>query len=71
MGYHTSAFTFATADLILPKGVHFGAREVMDGISLRVVQAYDINNDKLPARLDILYGYVAQRPEFAVRYANN
>jgi len=71
LGYHSSAFTFATADLILPKGVHFGAREVMDGISLRVVQDYDINNDKLPARLDILYGYVAQRPEFAVRYANN
>ena len=71
LGYHTSAFTFATADLILPKGVHFGAREVMDGISLRVVQDYDINNDKLPARCDILYGYVAQRPEFAVRYANN
>jgi len=71
MGFHESAFTFATADLILPKGVHFGAREVMDGISLRVVQDYDINNDKLPARLDIIYGYLAQRPEFAVRLANN
>lgn len=71
LAFHKSAFTFATADLVLPKGVHFGAREVMDGISLRVVQDYDINNDKLPARLDILYGYVAQRPEFAVRLANN
>lgn len=71
LAFHKSAFTFATADLILPKGVHFGAREVMDGISLRVVQDYDINNDKLPARLDILYGYVAQRPEFAARFANN
>lgn len=71
LAFHKSAFTFATADLILPKGVHFGAREVLDGISLRVVQDYDINNDKLPARLDILYGYVAQRPEFAVRLANN
>lgn len=71
LAFHKSAFTFATADLILPKGVHFGAREVMDGISLRVVQDYDINNDKLPARLDILYGHVAQRPEFAARFANN
>lgn len=71
LAFNKSAFTFATADLILPKGVHFGAREVMDGISLRVVQDYDINNDKLPARLDILYGYVAQRPEFACRLANN
>lgn len=71
MGYHSSAFTFATADLVMPKDVHFGAREVMDGISLRIVQSYDIAQDKLPARLDILYGYVAQRPEWAVRYANN
>lgn len=71
MAFHESAFTFATADLILPKGVHFGAREVMDGISLRVVQDYDINNDKLPARLDIIYGYLAQRQEFACRLANN
>jgi hypothetical protein len=71
LAFHKSAFTFATADLILPKGVHFGAREVLDGLSMRVVQSYDINNDKLPARLDIIYGYIAQRPEFAVRSANN
>ena len=71
MGYHKDAFTFATADLIMPKGVDMASRKVMDGISMRIVRDYDINNDKFPCRIDILYGYKAIRPQLAVRYANN
>lgn len=71
LGYHKDAFAFATADLILPKGVDFAAREVMDGISMRIVRDYDINNDNLPCRLDVLYGYKAIRPELAVRLGFN
>jgi hypothetical protein len=67
IAYHKDAFCFATADLILPKGVDFAAREVMDGISLRVVQAYDIQNDLMPCRIDVLYGYKAIRPQLACR----
>jgi hypothetical protein len=69
--YQKEAFAFATADLVMPDGVDFARREVLDGISMRIVRAYDINNDKFPCRLDILYGYKAIRPEFAVRYHNN
>ena len=65
--YQKEAFTFATADLVMPKGVDFAAREVVDGISLRVVRDYDINNDNLPCRVDILYGYKTLRPDFATR----
>jgi hypothetical protein len=65
--YHKDAFTFATADLVMPQGVDFSAREVMDGISIRVVRQYDINNDKFPCRLDVLYGYKALRPQMACR----
>jgi hypothetical protein len=65
--YHKDAFTFATADLVMPKGVDFAAREVFDGISMRVVRAYDINNDKFPCRLDVLYGYKTLRPQLATR----
>jgi hypothetical protein len=68
--YHKDAFTFATADLVMPKGVDWGAREVYDGISLRIVRDYDINNDKLPTRVDILYGYKTIRPQLACRLAN-
>jgi hypothetical protein len=68
--YHKDAFTFATADLVMPKGVDWGAREVYDGISLRIVRDYDINNDRLPTRVDILYGYKTLRPSLACRLAN-
>jgi hypothetical protein len=71
LGYHKDAFTFATADLIMPEGVDFGARRVQDGISMRIVRQYDINNDALPCRVDVLYGYLATRPQLAVRWANN
>lgn len=69
--YHKDAFTFATADLIKPNGVDFAAREVLDGISVRLVRQYDINNDQFPCRLDILYGYKTIRPELAVRVHAN
>lgn len=71
MGYHKDAFAFATADLIMPKGVDFSAREVMDGISLRIVRQYDINNDNLPCRIDVLYGFKTVRPQLACRYGFN
>jgi hypothetical protein len=68
--YQKEAFAFATADLVMPKGVDFAAREVMDGISMRVVRQYDINNDKFPTRLDVLYGYKTLRPQLAARLHN-
>ena len=71
MGYHKDAFAFATADLIKPNGVDFCAREVFDGISMRIVRDYDINNDKLPCRIDVMYGYKAIRPQLACRLAAN
>lgn len=67
MVYHRDAFAFASADLVMPKGIDFAAREVYDGISMRVVRQYDIVNDKLPCRVDVLYGYKAIRPQLACR----
>jgi hypothetical protein len=71
MAYHKDAFTFATADLVMPRGVDFAAREVFDGISLRVVRQYDINQDRFPCRLDVLFGFRTIRPQLACRLANN
>ena len=65
--YHKDAITFATADLLLPQGVDMASRQVHNGISLRVVRQYDINNDRLPCRIDVLYGYAAIRPQMAAR----
>ena len=65
--YHRDAITFATADLLLPNGVDMASRAVHNGISLRVVRQYDINNDRMPCRIDVLYGYSAIRPAMAAR----
>jgi hypothetical protein len=65
--YQKDAITFATADLLLPQGVDMASRQVHNGISLRVVRQYDINNDRMPCRIDVLYGYSAIRPAAAVR----
>jgi hypothetical protein len=65
--YHKDAITFATADLLLPQGVDMASRQVHNGISMRIVRQYDINNDRLPCRIDVLYGYSVIRPQMACR----
>lgn len=67
MVFHRDAFTFATADLLLPKGVDFAAREVMDGISMSIVRDFAISDRSFPCRIDVLYGYKTLRPELACR----
>lgn len=65
IAYHQDAFTLATADLIMPNGVDWAAREVYDGISMRIVRQYDISNDQYPCRIDVLAGWAALRAEMA------
>lgn len=71
LAFHKSAFTFATADLVLPQGVDFASRQSYDGISLRIIRQYDINTDAFPCRVDILYGSASLYPQLACRVANN
>ncbi|KKN66544.1 hypothetical protein LCGC14_0470780 [marine sediment metagenome] len=65
--YHKDAIAFVTADLLLPQGVDMAARAVHNGISMRIVRQYDINNDRMPCRVDVLYGFNTIRPEMATR----
>ena len=69
---HRNAFTLAVADLELPEGVHFAGRasDKEIGLSLRVVRQYTINNDSIPTRLDVLYGWAPLYPELACRVAS-
>jgi hypothetical protein len=69
--FHRDAFAFATADLVMPKGVDFAYRDVQDGISMRLVRQYDINNDRLPTRVDVLYGFKTVRAQLAARILSN
>ena len=65
--YAKNAITLATADLIMPSGVDMASRQVHNGMSLRIIRQYDINQDRMPTRCDILYGFAAIRPEMACR----
>ena len=69
---HRNAFTLACADLELPEGVHFAGRasDKELGLSIRVVRQYTINNDSIPTRLDVLYGWAPLYPELACRIAS-
>jgi hypothetical protein len=68
---HRNAFCLAVADLELPEGVHFAGRasDKELGLSMRVVRQYTINNDSIPTRLDVLYGWAPLYPELACRVA--
>ena len=65
--YHKNAITLATADLLLPQGVDMASRQVHNGISMRIVRQYDINNDRMPCRVDVLYGFNTIRAPMACR----
>jgi hypothetical protein len=66
--FHPEAFTFVSADLIdVSKFGAWGARQVMDGISMRIARQYDISSDTIPCRIDVLYGYKTLRPQLACR----
>ena len=71
LAFHKDAFTFATADLVMPQGVDFAAREVFDGLSMRIVRQYAIASDTLPCRIDVLYGYKTLRAQLAARILSN
>jgi hypothetical protein len=68
---HKNAFCLATADLELPDGVVFAGRasDKELGLSLRVIRQYTINNDSIPTRVDVLYGWAPLYPELACRVA--
>jgi hypothetical protein len=71
MALHRNAFTLAMADLELPDGVHFAGRaaDKKTGMSIRIVRQYTINNDAIPTRMDVLYGWASLYRELACRVA--
>jgi len=70
IAYASQAVTMATADLELPRGVHEAARATADGLSIRTVTAYVVGTDQMITRLDVLYGYLFVKPEWAVIVAD-
>ena len=69
--FHKTAFALAFADLPLPRGVESAARanDSDIGMSMRMVTQYTVNNDAMPTRCDVLYGYAGLYRQMAVRVA--
>jgi P22 coat protein - gene protein 5 len=67
--YFPEAFAMVMADLQLPQGLWASERISNKALNLaiRFLKSYDIMSDQSPARVDILYGWKAVRPEMAVR----
>ena len=70
IGFVRDAFGLVTVPMELPGGVDFAAREMWKNISMRIIRAYDINNDVMPVRIDLLYGTATFYQELACRLTN-
>lgn len=69
IAYVPDAVTMATADLVLPNNVEVSRAE-FDGVAMRMVRQYIVGTDQEVTRLDVLYGYLWIRPEWAVVVAD-
>lgn len=69
LAYHKNAFAFGTVDLEMPRVSDFESRNVVDGVSMRLVKWYDGINDDSLYRIDVLYGFKTVTPEWACRIA--
>ncbi len=67
LAFTRDAIGLVMVPMEIPQGVDFAARENYRNISMRVIRAYDINNDVFPTRIDILYGTAVYYDELAVR----
>ena len=65
--FHKNAFALVMADLEMPDGAVFKARESHNGYSMRVIKYYDGEMDEDKIRLDVLYGVKAIYPDLACR----
>lgn len=65
--YHKEAFQFVNAPLEVMDDADKCAVATREGMSVRVWRASEIINNRRLLRIDILYGFAALRPEWAVR----
>lgn len=70
LAFVKDAFGLVTVPMEIPGGVDFAAREMVKNISMRILRAYDVTNDVIPCRLDVLWGTSTYYPELAVRLTN-
>lgn len=67
--FRKEAYVAVMADLEKPGGLWVSERvsSAALGVSIRLLKDYNIESDSSPARMDIIYGWKAVRPEMACR----
>lgn len=69
--FHKNAFALVMADLEMPDGAVWKARESKNNFSIRVIKWYDGENDEEKVRLDVLYGCSAIYRDLATRMSGS
>jgi len=69
--FHRNAFALVMADLEMPDGAVWKARESKNNFSIRVIKWYDGENDEEKIRLDVLYGVSAIYRNLATRLSGS
>lgn len=67
LAFHKNAFGLVFIPLELPRSAGFKARSTMEGVSIRVVEDFDIDSDEEIIRMDILNATKTLYPELACR----
>jgi len=67
LAFHKEAMTLAMRPLEIPSSVVWGSRQSYNGLSVRVIKDFDIDEDKEVVRFDVLYGLLTQNPSFGCR----
>jgi hypothetical protein len=67
LAFHGEAFRMASVPLMMPKNVEMAEQYTVDGMTVAIVQAFDVNKREMITRLDFLGGLAAVRPEWACR----
>lgn len=56
VAFHKNAIGLATVPLAMPESAGFKARYEYEGVSIRMIKAYDVTNDEETMRFDVLFG---------------
>jgi hypothetical protein len=65
--YHRDAITFVSVDMETPGGVDMASKATYDGLTVRMVRAYDITLNRRITRFDVIAGCAVTQPDWAVR----
>jgi len=65
--FNKNACTLAVVPMIKPQGAAWCETRNFGGLNLRLIQGYDMTNDKPQWRFDLLYGVKAHQPWLSTR----